>query len=271
MGRMSISEAAERLGVNVQRVHQRIAEGSLRAERVGSQWTIDEADLVRIDQHGAGRPLSGRSAWDLIVVTLLEDGRPSIPDALFQAFENADPRSHSREDLSRRLTEAAHALSASRKSRAKTRLRELTSGAAEKSPDQVASQVRGLLRRRADRQLFRVSPRDVGSLRTDSRLSLAGASLPVAELSSAEIVEAYVGDVDVDQLMRDYLMFPGAPRDANVVLHTVSEDQVNLLGLQSLSWLAIAADLADHQRPREVARAAGLVTHAARHPQGWNA
>ena len=46
MGQVSVAEAADRMGVGVQRIHRRIAEGSLRAERVGHQWVIDEVDLI---------------------------------------------------------------------------------------------------------------------------------------------------------------------------------------------------------------------------------
>ena len=47
MGNVSVAEAAQRLGVGVPRIHQRIADGSLRAERIGSQWVVDELSLLR--------------------------------------------------------------------------------------------------------------------------------------------------------------------------------------------------------------------------------
>ena len=60
MGRqISVSEAAERLGVTSHRVRQRIKDGSLPAERVGNRWGIDEADLLPLlDGAKVGRPLS---------------------------------------------------------------------------------------------------------------------------------------------------------------------------------------------------------------------
>jgi excisionase family DNA binding protein len=39
---VSVAEAAKRIGVSVPRIHQRIAEGSLRGQRIGSQWMVDE-------------------------------------------------------------------------------------------------------------------------------------------------------------------------------------------------------------------------------------
>ncbi|MGJ9423008.1 helix-turn-helix domain-containing protein [Aeromicrobium sp. CF3.5] len=69
MGRVSVAEAAGLLGVHPQRVHQRIRDGSLPAKRIGSQWSIEEADLevVRF-RKASGRPLSARSAWVMEVV-----------------------------------------------------------------------------------------------------------------------------------------------------------------------------------------------------------
>ena len=61
MGAVSVAQAAERLGVSVPRIHQRIADGSLSAERIGSQWAVDERSLLRIrERNKAGRPYSGR-------------------------------------------------------------------------------------------------------------------------------------------------------------------------------------------------------------------
>lgn len=48
MARVSVAEAARRLGVGVPRIHQRIADGSLRAERLGSQWVVDELSLLQV-------------------------------------------------------------------------------------------------------------------------------------------------------------------------------------------------------------------------------
>ena len=69
MASVSVAEAAKSLGVGVSRIHQRIADGSLRAERVGSQWVVDELSLLRVaERHRPGRPLSARSAWAIIAL-----------------------------------------------------------------------------------------------------------------------------------------------------------------------------------------------------------
>lgn len=46
-GRVSITEAAEMLGISRQRVHTLITEGKLKAERIGTQWSIRRADVER--------------------------------------------------------------------------------------------------------------------------------------------------------------------------------------------------------------------------------
>ena len=76
MRAVSVAQAAERLGVSVPRIHQRIADGSLVAERIGSQWVIDERSLGRVqERREAGRPLSARSAWAVIAASASHPGR----------------------------------------------------------------------------------------------------------------------------------------------------------------------------------------------------
>ena len=77
MGAVSVAQAAERLGVSVPRIHQRIADGSLSAERIGSQWVVDERSLLRVQERSkAGRPYSARSAWAVIAAS--EDDRDRV-------------------------------------------------------------------------------------------------------------------------------------------------------------------------------------------------
>ncbi|MGH8968880.1 MAG: excisionase family DNA-binding protein [Actinomycetes bacterium] len=65
MAFVSVAEAAHRLGVSPARVHQRIADGSLPAVRVGRQWAIDEALLHQVSSR-PGQPLSRRAAWAVL-------------------------------------------------------------------------------------------------------------------------------------------------------------------------------------------------------------
>jgi excisionase family DNA binding protein len=69
MASVSVAEAAQQFGVGAARIHQRIADGSLRAERIGSQWVVDEVSLLRIaERRKPGRPLSARSVWAVVAL-----------------------------------------------------------------------------------------------------------------------------------------------------------------------------------------------------------
>lgn len=237
MSRVSVTEAASRLGVNVQRVHQRIADGSLAAERVGHQWTIDEADVARLDQRPAGRPLSARSAWAMVLLTA------DPPDA---------------------------ALAAPERSRARTRLRELHADAAglderhdEATTAVLSTRLRSLLRGRAERRLFRAAPRDLPDLRSDDRVALSGTSLPAAGIASGDLVEGYVFGDQLSSVVDDFLLGGASHREANVVLHVVDPEALRHRSVPTDSWLLLAADLAEHHRPRETARAVQLLREAA--------
>ncbi len=253
MAKVSVAEAAGLLGVNVQRVHQRIADGSLRAERIGHQWVIDDADIVRLGHRPAGRPLSSRSAWAIVFVAardLAGDGA-------------AAPTRASSPELSR----------------ARARLRGLLDEALgpregredQSVSDQVAASLRSMLRNRAQRRTFRAAPEDLGDLRSADRLRLSGISLATSGLASDDIVEGYIDAGDLEGIVRDFLLSDALPVDANVVLHVV--DPATALDWRLLvdSWLPLAADLAEYHRPRETERAASIARDAARRHLGFAA
>jgi excisionase family DNA binding protein len=57
MNLLSIKEVAEKLGVSARRVNQLIDEKKLPAQKIGSQYVINESDLEKVTIHGkAGRP-----------------------------------------------------------------------------------------------------------------------------------------------------------------------------------------------------------------------
>ena len=59
----SIKEAADRLGITVQAVHKRIANGTLRAQKVNKRWMVSEESLRENEAAPPkpGRPLKGES------------------------------------------------------------------------------------------------------------------------------------------------------------------------------------------------------------------
>jgi len=234
VGDISVAEAARRLGVGVPRIHQRITDGSLRAVRVGSQWVIDEASLAPVAESRApGRPLSHRSAWALLA---LSQSDHRALDALAPA-----ERSRARDRLHRLLMQSPPGVRPS-----------------EVEVQAAATLLRSWFRNRAERRLYRASPRDLPDLRDDDRLALSGLSHPRSGIAAGDLVEGYLAAEYVDSVVADHLLSaPAADRDANVVLHIVAAAP------GPTAPLLLAADLAEHRRPREEARAAELLREIA--------
>ncbi|TNM43280.1 helix-turn-helix domain-containing protein [Nocardioides albidus] len=227
MGAISVAEAAERLGVSVSRVHQRIADGSLVAQRIGSQWVVDERSLLRIQERSkAGRPLSDRSAWAVIAVSEKDRDRlhPSVPAASARA----------RMRLKRLLEPALEPI------------------VGEEAVRELAVSLRSMLRNRAQRRPFRAASADLGDLSADDRWAMV-VDLGASGIASAD-VEGYLAESGVDGIVKDYLLVD-ADRDPNVVLHVIPDGQHPYPD----SRLRLAADLAEHRGPREEARAAELL------------
>ena len=116
--------------------------------------------------------------------------------------------------------------------------------------------LRSWLAARAERELLSAS--EVDALHADARLVLSGLSDERSGLSAAANVEAYVRAEDADAVRRDHLLVD-AGSNANVVLHVSP-----LLPDRPVLVLLLAADLADHDGPRELARARELIA-------GWAA
>ena len=70
---VSVSDAAERLGLTRRRVLMLIADGKLDAQRIGNSWVVDVASLGDRARRrvGSGRHLSPARAWGLL---FLADG-----------------------------------------------------------------------------------------------------------------------------------------------------------------------------------------------------
>lgn len=251
MTRISVAEAARQLGVGERRVQQRIADGSLPAERIGGRWAIDERDLLPLQsRRDAGRPISERSAWAVIAASI----------ELLHA-----PDGRRAEGASSWLAN----LASSERIRAGNRLRDLLErnprAAAEVDIARVAGELRMLLGNRADRLALRASPRDLADLRHDERLALAGLSSPDSGIAAGDIVEGYIDAAGLDAVVDDYLLEQVQREDdANVILHVVPDDVATASpqlwrDAVAVAPLLLAVDLAEHSRPREQARAADIV------------
>lgn len=220
---VSVSEAAGILGVHPQRIHQRIREGSLPAEKIGSQWVVERGDLRRIQHHvRPGRPLSMRSAWHMLLVAAGDPG--------------------------------AAAASPSARSRARSRLRALVGAAGSTDLDAGAARVSHALANRAGRELFVASPLDLGEVRDNPRVVLSGVSLAESNVSAGDLVEGYVGAADLEDVVEHLLLSSATRSRANVILHVVPTDLVDLdlaLAVLVRSPLALSADLVEHDGVRE--------------------
>lgn len=229
MGLVSVPDAARQLGVSRMRVQQRIDDGSLPAQRVGRQWVIDEANLRAIAHHaGPGRPLSSASGWALVAVAAQD----------------------------------VEGLSPSGKSRARARLGDFLEQAPQVSDlDAFAAQAKRLLGGRAKRELYRASPLDLPGIREDPRVLLSGLSAPEARIAADGVVEGYIRASDREGLVRDHLLSPAKGDRANVIIHVINGDShvERWMG----SDLVVAADLAEHEGPRERARAQELLADLA--------
>jgi hypothetical protein len=70
---VALGEAAVRLGVSRQRVHQLVVGGALPARRVAGRWIVEDSDVDRVAEgRRPGRRFSPRVVWGLIA--LLETG-----------------------------------------------------------------------------------------------------------------------------------------------------------------------------------------------------
>lgn len=111
--------------------------------------------------------------------------------------------------------------------------------------------LRSWLASRAERR--RLSAPDAQALRSDARVVLSGLSDERTGLSAVGDVEGYVRADDADAVIRDHLLIDAAP-SADVVLHVSP-----LLPEAPVPLLLVAADLAEHDGPRELARARELI------------
>jgi excisionase family DNA binding protein len=252
MARISVTEAARRLRVGERRVQQRIADGSLPAERIGERWAIDDRDLLPLqDQRGAGRPVSERSAWAVLAASF--------------AFLHA-PEERKAEGASNWLAP----LASSERIRARNRLRDLMARLPNADADvdiaRVAAELHMLLGNRAVRLQLRASPRDQADLHDDDRLAPSGLSSPESGIAAGDMVEGYIDAASSDSFVDDYLLERvKRDDDANVILHVVPDEVARKApelwrDAAAMLPLLLAADLAEHRRPREQARAAALMS-----------
>ena len=106
---------------------------------------------------------------------------------------------------------------------------------------------------------YELSCPEPDGLHSDPRVVLSGISDPRSRMSAANQVEAYVHVDHHRELLSEHLLVVSSGRRANVILH-VSEVRPSV----PVPLLLLAADLADHDQPRELGRARELIAQALR-------
>ena len=138
-------------------------------------------------------------------------------------------------------------------------------GGGEAAAARNASALRDLLRNRAERAVF-LRRRSTWSTSVPMTGWRCRASLAGLGIASGGVIEGYVRRADLGQVVEEYLLVRAQESGGNVFFHVVDED--GPLGWELVcgvleNWLVVAADLAEHRRPREEARALELVAGAA--------
>lgn len=151
--------------------------------------------------------------------------------------------------------ELLHLVSAPERSRARARLRRLAT-AHDEDPPEAVRLLSQLLRNRAARRCYMGAGPDLVDIRHDPRVQLYGLSHAESGLAAGDIVEGYVSAEHVEDLRQHYLLREVDIDRANVVCHVVSADIAQILPrLGDARQLLLAADLAEHDGPRERHRA----------------
>lgn len=173
-----------------------------------------------------GHPVDPRSVW----ASLLQlDVDPVIDDPASQV---AEP-----------LREHAERISASSRWRAAARIRGALA-------DHDHSALFAWLSWRGDRLELLAAPADLDALREDPLILPSGLSVEASGMQDVSVAEGYVASHDVEPLIaRHWLEEPRPGERANVIIHAAPERPLRL------SLLLLAADLAEHGGPRELARA----------------
>lgn len=208
---LSTAQAAALMAVSQARVRALIARGDLRAIKAGHDWSVMRSDVeARAERISrGGRPLAPASAWGLFE---LADGR--APEWLDR---------HERWRISKFIP----------------RLR--------------SGELNERLVRRADRRTFHVHPGVIERLRADEALMLTGVSasapLRLGLIGGPDRVEAYVGEREVEDVVRRHYLEP-ADDDANVLLRVIPPLESPWPTREVAPSAAVALDLLEHPDPR---------------------
>ncbi|WP_367185012.1 helix-turn-helix domain-containing protein [Trebonia sp.] len=237
---LSVHEAADILGISMQRVRQMIHGGQLAARRSSAGWLIPAAEVAeRSERLHRGRPPEPHTAWSVLALLaaactcVSEDDQPGCIESAAQVVPD-------------------------RKQRHRV-LRMLAS-----LPDPVADQTpwRRLLSARGKVHYLWVHPGVLDRLAADPRVSKGGAEAMVGDHDGltrpGARLELYVHEADADKLIRGYHM--QEDRNGQVYLIIVPSSVPPELAPdrgRPVPAPAAASDLLEEKDPR--ARYAGAI------------
>jgi len=95
-------------------------------------------------------------------------------------------------------------------------------------------------------------------VRVDPRIVLSGVSDHRSGISAPDLVEGYVLQRNIEEVIRDHLLVPAGSSRANVLLRVADTLP------ERLPWLIVAADLADGG-PREAQQSENLISERLGH------
>ena len=209
---ISVKDAARELNVDPSWVRALIAGGSLAAEKVAGRWLVDPAGVRerQRDPRPAGRPLTARNAWVLI---LEASGEPPKKDV--------DPLV-----LWRMRRSLAHPGLAAMRPRLASRA--------------TPHHLWGL-----DSELERL----LGSEGVVASGSSAAGKLGL-ELAAPNTLDAYVPELKLDGLIREHALEPARPSRANLTLRAVPREAWMIGGRKLAPPAAVALDLTSYPDSR---------------------
>lgn len=265
MSRLSVPEAAGRLNVSPARIRQRIDNGSLAAEKIGGRWLVDLAASQAVSAR-VGRPVSPSSVWWSLAAAEIAQaaafGSASIERGLLPRMRAAEavlatralvadpPGGHASVQPHRPWIDLIAKVGQPSRSSRNRAVQRLAQTVASRDHEALLA----WLGNRASRRVFVAAPGDLDNLRADERLEISGVSHRASGMEDPRVVEGYVASDEVDAVVADYwLERPSVDDRPNVVLH------VSPVRPPAIGDALLAADLAEHLGPREVARAHELL------------
>jgi excisionase family DNA binding protein len=215
---ISVSDAADALGLSPARVRLLAANGGLPAQKIGGRWLVERNGVEKRRLRGSrgGRPFAARNAWAVLNLASGEevDQIDSVTRSRLRRLLSFEGLSSLAPRLGRRAQ--VHRCSG--------------------HPGEIPYVL-------ADKRLI--------------ASGVSAARAVGLDLLSGNEVDGYVSDADLDEFVRDHALLPAAAVDANVVLRLIPDDVWTefLKGRPRASEAAIALDLAEDVDSRS--RAAG--------------